>query len=173
MLFAAAAFALTSCNSDTDVEPGGTNVQDMAGVWDVTIDAVDEQGNLVYEDVFEMGVVNIYTYNNAANSSSVMWLDDRKEFWAFKVPVNINLQDQTFSVTDTNYDPTSYYNDTEGCGNITVTGGKIVKNGGKNLHDKPVDTIEFYVSFSDDNYPEKYGYAKYHVHGTRYTGFYE
>lgn len=170
LMFAAMSF-MTSCDSDTDIEAGGTAVEPMAGLWEVNIDAVDENGNVVYEDFFDP--IQLYTYNTSSNSSTQMWLDDKKGMWAFKFLVNIDLNTMTFHAASTNYDPSLTYSGEGEAGNATVEAGKIVKNGGLNIHEKPVDTIEFYISFDDDDYPSTYGFAKYHVHGTRYTGFYE
>lgn len=156
----------TACDVETNEKPGGTNIEKMCGYWDVTIDAVDENGELVFEDPFGMGEVSLYTYNNAANSTTQMWLDDREEFWNYKFLVDINYEAMTFSATERDYDAA-------GSGTAIVTDGKIVENGGLNLHDKPCDTIEFYISFSDDENAAQYGFAKYHIHGTRHTGFTE
>lgn len=171
MLMFAALSLTTSCDSDTDIEAGGTAVEPMAGLWEVSIDAVDEKGEVVYEDFFDP--IQLYTYNTASNSSTQMWIDDKGSMWAYKFLVNIDLNNMTFSAASTNYDPTLTYSDEGEAGNATVENGKITKDGGLNLHGKPVDAIEFTISFDDDSYPEKYGFAKYHVHGTRYSGFYE
>jgi len=57
--------------------------------------------------------------------------------------------------------------------NVTISKGKIVKDGGKQNNGSVADYIEFYVSFSDDPYPEKYGYSSYKVSGVRYSGLSE
>lgn len=171
MLMAATVFALTSCDSDTDIEAGGTAVQDMAGIWEVSVDAVDENGEVVIEDIFDP--YELYTYNTASNSATQMWFDDQSGMWAFKFLVNVDTKAMTFSTDSTNYDPTSTYGDTNEVGNAVVENGKITKGGALNIHGKPIDAIDFYISFDDDPYPAQYGYAKYHVHGSRYTGFYE
>lgn len=170
LMFAAMSF-LTSCDSDTDIEAGGTIVEPMAGLWEVNIDAVDENGKVVYEDFFDP--IQLYTYNTASNSSTQMWIDDKASMWAYKFLVNIDLDNMTFSSPSTNYDPTLAYSDEGEAGNAVLENGKIVKNGGLNIHGKPIDSIEFYISFDDDDYPSIYGFAKYHVHGIRYSGFYE
>ena len=56
---------------------------------------------------------------------------------------------------------------------MTITGGKIIKNGGVQNNGSKADYIEFYVSFSDDAYPAAYGYANYKVSGVRYSGLEE
>ena len=39
--------ALTSCDTETKEEPGGTAIEKMCGYWDVSYDAVDENGEIV------------------------------------------------------------------------------------------------------------------------------
>ena len=48
-------FGFTSCCVETNEEPGGTNVEKMAGRWNVMVDAVDESGNVVYKDPYHLG----------------------------------------------------------------------------------------------------------------------
>lgn len=163
----------TACDTETDEEPGGTPVEKMCGYWDVQYDAVDENGEVVFEDPFEAGTIAIYTYNTNDNSSTKMWIDDRLDdsFWNFKFLVDIDYAARTFSATNVVYEAGQY--EEEEPGTATLWNGKIVENGGKNLHGKPWDTIEFDISFSDDPYPEAYGYHHYHVYGLRHTGFTE
>jgi hypothetical protein len=54
-----------------------------------------------------------------------------------------------------------------------VTNGKILEGAGKNLHGAPTDSIAFEIAFSDDEYPEKYGFDHYLVTGTKHSGFTE
>ena len=42
----ALSFGFVSCSVDTNEEPGGTNVEKIAGRWNVTVDVVDESGNV-------------------------------------------------------------------------------------------------------------------------------
>ena len=53
----ALSFGFASCSVETDEKPGGTNVQKMAGLWDVQVDAVDENGNVLYEDPYGIGTI--------------------------------------------------------------------------------------------------------------------
>jgi hypothetical protein len=53
---------------------------------------------------------------------------------------------------------------------VTISGGKILPKAATNPHGTAADSIVFYVSFSDDEYPDLYGYAKYKISGYRYTG---
>lgn len=155
------AFGFTACDVETDIEPGGTNVEKMAGKWEVTIDVVDDAGNVLYEDPFGYGTVIMYTYNTAANTNTEMWLDDDGEFWAFKMKVDVNYANRTFDCATKDYDA-------KGTGQGTVTNGKVLEGAATNLHGMPNDSIVFNIAFSDDDY----GF-KYRISGQRYTGFYE
>lgn len=157
----ALSFGFVSCDTETNEEPGGTNVEKMAGRWDVMVDAVDENGNVLYEDPFDKGTITIMTYNTADNSSSQMWLDDNNKFWAFKMKVDIDYVTRTFSCPSRDYDA-------DGTGQAEVTGGKILENATKNLHGMPNDSIVFNIKFSDDD-----NGLIYRISGQRYTGFSE
>lgn len=180
----------TACDAETDEEPGGTNVQNMAGNWTVSVSQVDENGNLVYGpyDLFGIADVTLYTYNTAANTVTEMWIDDRGNFWDFKFRVPIDYAAGTFSATDIPYNPDMQeIADAKAAGTplidedgeelvaetATITDAKIMLGAGHNLHGLPTDSISFYISFSDDGYGAKYGYAKHLVTGTRYSGFTE
>ena len=69
VLFCAALF---SCEKE---DIGGTETESMAGDWYVTVEAVDENGNVVDPD-FNGKRVHMMTYNTAANSASEMYVDD-------------------------------------------------------------------------------------------------
>lgn len=164
-LMLAALFSFTACDVETDEEPGGTSVEKMAGFWMVTVDAVDEAGAVLGEDFFGMGRIQVNTYNTAANSATEMWIDDQGNFWNFKLKVNVDYPNRTFT-TNGAKDNTSY----EDC-QVTIDGGKILEGAGLTPSGMPADSIVFYISFSDDTYPQEYGFAKYKVSGFRYTGF--
>ena len=152
----------TACSVETDEEPGGTNIEKMCGYWDVMYYAVDASGNVL--DAWTDGT--IFTYNRADNGTTQMFIDDQKTYWAFQFLVDINYAARTFSATERDYDAA-------GTGTAVVTNGKIMEGAGKNLHGMPCDSIAFEISFSDDEYPEKYGFDHYLVTGTRHTGFTE
>jgi hypothetical protein len=159
--------ALTSCEKE---EVGGTATQDMAGDWYVTVDAVDANGDLVYsdEEFFGLGRIHVLTANTAANKAGEMILTDQGAFWGFSVKVSCDPQNLTFKTTTTEVNNLDFDEI-----NVSVTDGKIVKNGGVQNNGSVSDYIEFYINFSDDSYPEKYGFAKYHVYGVRYSGLVE
>lgn len=175
--------SFTACDVETDEKPGGTNIQDMCGNWDVTWYAVDASGNVL--DEWEYGT--IFTYNKADNGTTQMWIDDQGTYWQFQFLVNIDLAAKTFSA------PATYYSSdmediaaliasgvtTDGNGNpleagqAVITNGKIMPGAGKNLHGVPCDSISFEISFTDDPYPARYGFDHYRVEGTKYSGFTE
>ena len=148
---------MASCSKD---EIGGTATQNTAGKWYVTVDAVDDAGNVVYEDIFRLGRVNMLTYNTAANTPSEMIVDDLGNIWEFKVKVACDQQNLTFEANTTeNNNMVEGYEDI----NVPITDGKILPK----------------ANFSDDLQadgtptPEAYGFAKYRVSGVRYSGLEE
>ena len=154
--------SFTACDVETDEEPGGTNIEKMCGYWDVMWYAVDASGNIL--DEWTDGT--IYTYNKADNTTGQMWIDDRSTYWNFQFLVDIDYAAKTFRADTRDYDAA-------GSGTAVVTNGKILEGAGKNLHGAPCDSIAFEISFSDDDYPEKYGFDHYFVSGTKHTGFTE
>ena len=156
----ALSFGFVSCDVETDEEPGGTNVQKMAGRWEVTVDGYDTEGKL-YKDPYKMGVIEIRTYNTADNGITQMWLDDVNHFWQFKFKTNINYEARTFSNEAVDYDA-------DASGKAVVTNGKILEGAAKNLHGMPNDSIVFDIKFDDDDYE-----LVYRISGQRYTGFSE
>jgi hypothetical protein len=164
LLFAA---VLTSCEKE---EVGNTNAMPVAGQWYVTVDAADESGNLVegFEDLFGLGRHLLVTSNTAANTPNEMIIDDLGNFWTYRVKVTCDVNTLTFAsgsqtVPNLNGDPIE----------VTISNGKIVKDGGVQNNGSKADYIEFYVSFSDDDYPATYGYKNYKVSGIRYSGLAE
>lgn len=154
---------LTACEKD---EVGSTATEKVAGEWYVTVDLVNADGSLVYtgEEFFALGKFIVNTYNTAANVSNEMWVDDLGNFWDFKVKTQSDVNALTF-MTNGAVANTSY----EGC-DVTITEGKILPKAATTPHGTPADSIVFYVSFSDDDYPDKFGYDKYKISGYRYTG---
>ena len=164
MLFCA---VFTSCEKE---KVGNTETMAMAGQWYVTVDAADESGNVVegFEDLFGLGRHLLLTSNTAANSASEMMIDDLGNFWMYRVKVSCDINNLTFAtgsqtVENLNGDPIE----------VTISNGKIVKDGGVQNNGSKADYIEFYVSFSDDPYPATYGYKNYKVSGIRYSGLAE
>lgn len=151
---------LASCKKE---EIGGTATQEMAGQWSVTCDGF-ANGAVQDEDIYGMGNFLVFTSNTAANKPTEMYLTDDPDnkFWDFKCKIEVDLATLTFSAT--NADNLNYP-----C-KITVTGGKIVKNGTKTPSGMPADYIEFHVIFDDDDHVGA-DYDDLFFHGFRYTGF--
>lgn len=157
-------FGLAACDTETNEEAGGTNIEKMAGNWEVKMYGVDEDGNVTYEDPFGYGEWELYTYNTSSNSTTQMWLDDRNNLWAFKFLVDIDYKARTFSASERDYD-------SKGTGTAIVTDGKILENATLNTHGMPNDSIVFDIVFNDDDYREAGYWSKIRIAGHRYTGF--
>lgn len=156
-------FTFGSCDPETDEKAGGTAVEKMAGRWVVTVDAVDEDGNVIDENLLGKKI-DLNTYNTAANDADKMWLDDAA-FYGVKMKVNItDYKNGKFEATpNTSYNPS--YNE---AGNVEFLKGQVLYGQGKNLHGAPVDSICYTVKFSDDE-----DGLIYRVSGKRYSGFTE
>ena len=99
-----------------------------------------------------------------------MIVDDLGNFWQFKVKVATDQQALTFSTNTTeNNNLVADYEDI----NVQISGGTILPQAGHQNNGSPADSIVFYVSFSDDGYPAKYGFTNYKVSGVRYSGLEE
>ena len=158
----ALAWGFTACDVETDEEPGGTNIQNMCGNWEVLWYAIDADGN---EEPWTKGT--IYTYNMADNGTTLMWIDDQNTYLKFKFLVNINdLGAMTFSTDGVDYKG-------NGTSKAFVKNGQILLGQGKNLHGMPTDSIVFEIGLSEDTYPSRYGFDHYRVEGVRYGGFTE
>lgn len=157
---------VTSCSKD---EMGGTASESMAGQWYVSVDGVDENGEVIdgFEDFFYDGRQMILTYNTAANDGKELYVDDLNAIWEFKVRTQANVANGTFAtegaVANETYD---------GC-DVTITGGKILPKAGRQNNGSPADSIVFWITFSDDTYTARYGHSGYRVSGIRYSGLAE
>lgn len=152
----------TACEKD---EIGGAATEKMAGEWFVVADAVDSEGNVVFEDtdLFGIGYFHLDTYNTSSNSLTEMWINDNGNFWDFKARININFETMTFAAE--NADNQAYES------KVTIEDGKIILGAATTPSGMPADSIVFTVTFDDDPYPEAYGYYGYRVSGYRYSGF--
>lgn len=161
-----AGFSLSSCEKD---EIGGTATQEMAGDWYVTVTAVDDAGNTVYTDdeLFGLGKIHMLTFNTSSNAADKLYVYDEGNFWNFKVQTTCDQSNLTFATSGT------AKNESGDDIDVTISDGKIMKLAGKQNNGSAADSIVFYVSFSDDQYPAAYGYAKYKISGVRYSGLTE
>ena len=156
-------FTFVSCDPETDEKAGGTAVEKMAGRWVVTVDAVDEDGNVIDENLLGKKI-DLNTYNTAANDADKMWLDDAA-FYGVKMKVNItDYKNGKFEATpNTSYNPSD-----DEAGNVEFLKGQVLYGQGKNIHGAPVDSICYTVKFSDDD-----NALIYRISGKRYSGFTE
>ena len=85
----------------------------------------------------------------------------------------VSYKDGTYEGTSSVFTNDDGTEDGNGYGvvTLTITDGKIIEGGALNLHGKPNDSIDFYISFTDDYDGPDYGWTKWHVHGQRHTGF--
>ncbi len=156
-------FTFGSCDPETDEKAGGTAVEKMAGRWVVTVDAVDEDGNVIDKNLLGKKI-DLNTYNTAANDADKMWLDDAA-FYGVKMKVNVtDYNAGKFEATpNTSYNPSD-----DEAGNVEFLKGQVLYGQGKNLHGAPVDSICYTVKFSDDD-----NALIYRISGKRYSGFTE
>ena len=156
-------FTFVSCDPETDEKAGGTAVEKMAGHWVVTVDAVDEDGNVIDKNLLGKKI-DLNTYNTAANDADKMWLDDAA-FYGVKMKVNVtDYNAGKFEATpNTSYNPSD-----DEAGNVEFLKGQVLYGQGKNIHGAPVDSICYTVKFSDDD-----NALIYRISGKRYSGFTE
>jgi len=154
------AFAI-SFQSCEKYQPGGTEVQDMAGDWWVTYEYESSPG--VWEPA-QAGHFTLTTYNTAANKSTEMWVNDNGKFWNFKSVVTVDYGAKTFLTKDS-VSTNSTSATTE---KAIFSNGKVLKGAAKSPSATVVDSIVFYVAFNDDSTP-----TVYKVSGFRKTGFSE
>ena len=160
LLAALAPMAFTGCD-DSDVDPGGTAVQDMAGQWDVSLYDVNADGTTGEEEA----PFTLTTYNTASNTTDAMWISGLEDYSKYKLnfqtKMPINYSAKTFEGT------VDRLQGSKEDGQITIKNGKILPGAATNLHGKPNDSIVFDIVYSND--PT----TTYRVSGQRYTGFTE
>ena len=139
--------AFTSCQKE---EIGGTATESLAGEW-YLMASVD--GSPIY------GPFHLLTYNTSANNPNEIWIDDKSNFYEFKVKGTGDINTLTFSAANAQ---NQYYDCT-----VNITNGKIIKNGGTQNNGSPADLLMMDVEFSDD--PG----TIYHLEGVRYSGLEE
>ncbi len=154
MLCVGAVFS--SCEKD---EIGGTATEALAGEWQLTVDLVDDAGNVLMTDPYGMGVILGITYNTTDNVPDKMYVSDLGNFWDDKVVVNCDCNALTFS-SDGDVQNESY-----DC-MVNIEGGKMLPGAATTPSGMPADSLVYYVSFSDDE-PD----TRYKVSGYRRTGF--
>ncbi|MFR9523391.1 MAG: lipid-binding protein [Rikenellaceae bacterium] len=183
VLMAAALVSLTSCSVYTDVEAGGTAVEDMAGTWTVTISqCVDEYYAMIgagddpdlmncsevelealeWEDMFGEGNQEMLTSNTAANVNTEMLFIDN--YWGATFKCAIDYAALTFECAETEvYD---------GC-TAFIKYGKIERDNVVTPSGRTVDSITAYIYYSDYAYWMGYDFTVLKISGYRYTGYTE
>src|SRR5690606_34339586 len=131
-IFIISQFLFISCEKE---EIGGTATQKMAGEWYVKVVAIDDNGDVVYEDedLFGLGYFHLDTYNSAANIPTEMWINDNGNFWDFKAKIKVDLDAMTFHAEDVQneaYDS-----------RLTITDGKILLGAATTPSGMPADSI--------------------------------
>lgn len=135
--------SFVSCEEDDPVaEESGLVLEEMLGTWvvDMTWDG----------DFYDHNTIT--TYNTGGNDADAMWIDDLEHGWGLKAKVDVNQDAMTFSGTDLEE---LHYGVT-----VTITEGKIIKNGATTPSGAVVDSIYFKAEFSDipGEIWEYYGY---------------
>lgn len=155
LLLASLAFTVVACDDDT--EPGGTAIEKMAGDWWVTVNAIIDGEEV--EDPYGAGHIQMSTYNTASNSNTEMWLDDLNNFGEYKLKVNVNYAERTFSTPD-------FVNNVIYESKVKISDGKVLENAATTPSGMPADSIVYMVQFDNDE-----NGLTYKVSGFRRTGF--
>ena len=174
---------LTSCEMD-DPEVEYTAVAPMSGEWYVRWDVQDSTG--AWEQITDY--THIMTSSTAANSPTEMWIGDLfgdprnlastavGSFWTFQVRANVDLGSMTFNANDKSVAVVGAKPATPTVPaqapvpydiNVTITDGKIIKDGSTPPSGATTDSIFFQAEFGDD--PG----TKYRAYGYKRTGFLE
>ncbi|WP_439879665.1 lipid-binding protein [Pontibacter sp. MBLB2868] len=145
---------MSACEKDAP-EVKYTATYPVSGEWWVTYKVETDPG--VFEDVEKAGYTPLLTYNTAANKSDAIWVDDQGNFRDFKIKSGLDVASRSFSVKDAI--------NTASDNNVSITEGKVIKDGGVSKTKIKTDSIYFKAEFSDE--PG----TIYHVSGHRRTGF--
>ncbi len=157
LIITALCFSLYSC--DNEVEPGGTQVQNLAGDWYVRLLFDDGSGN--WTDGYDIGYYRLETYNTAANLATEMFVDDNNT-WPMKGKVKVDVSGLSFK---TDGDTENYYLSQGVAYPFKVNDGKVFPKGGTALSGTVTDSICMHVEYSDD--PG----TVYRICGIKRTGF--
>lgn len=158
-----------SCEKD---EVENTATVATAGEWTIHVSCVDANGEVLDPDWFGDGEYTIVTCNTASNVPGKMWLiDDICYYYPYMIEVNVDQGSLTFNADEAEniYGETDY-----GGASVTVTDGKIIKDGATDKIGHTTDYIEFYISFSPDALAEYLpAGCRLKITGFRTTGFHE
>jgi len=160
-IVAAAALMFVSCEK----EPiGGTAVEKLSGQWYVSVQGLNTDGSVLYEDedLFGLGKFVLITYNTAANDLDSIWIQDVDgAFWDFKVKAHCDINAGTFEIAG---GPDQQHGIS-----VDITNGKILRGAAKTPSGMPADSITMDILFGDDTYAGVY-YDRLRITGHRYTG---
>ncbi len=149
------AVGFTSCDMKDNYENEMSKVVDASGEWyvqyGISLDTLDVDG---------LGHLELLTYNTAADDNT-MWITDNGKFWDYKVKVDVDVENLTFSGDAASVVPS--YNI-----NIKITNGKIFKGVKLMPSGAYTDSISFNIVFEDDA-----AATTYLATGYRHTGFSE
>ncbi|PWH84272.1 hypothetical protein DIS18_06980 [Algibacter marinivivus] len=126
-----------SCDEGGEPDPGGTNVQDIAGDWWAV--ALNPGGATT---AFGGDYVQFSTYNTAANDNT-FWVDDHNNWMQLKARVTLNADRLTFQSEPNT--PELYTDET-----VTITNGLITRDVFTTESNTLVDQITFNAEFSWD-----------------------
>lgn len=123
-----------------------TSIGYLAGTWDVTLDAIDADGNLIWNDAefYQLGQVQIRTYSAGQQVKDSLWLEDVDgAIWNFRVKIGCDIDSGTLSLEDGE-------NRTRQTG-VHIEQGRIIKDAARLADGTTTDSIYLYILFSDDN----------------------
>lgn len=165
-----AALSVWACSPYTDLEPGGTAVQDLCGTWVVDVyvslgeymgavdlDLRDKQGLDTVSDWANWidGTGIIRTYNTANNDKDSLWFHD------------ITVANKQFKVGAA-YDKLTFSSDTvlssDAALKAVLRYGQVMKGAATTRRGQQADSIITYIKYSNRPYTFKFS-------GYRYTGF--
>lgn len=155
LLLTSLTFTFMACENET--EPGGTAIEKMAGDWWITVNTIVDGKEI--NDPLGIGHLKMSTYNTASNSETEMWLDDLGNFRKYKLKVNVNYAERTFSTQ-------GFVENVTSKSKVKITDGKVLEKAATTPSGMPADSIVYLVQFDDDD-----AGLTYKVSGFRRTGF--
>jgi Lipid-binding putative hydrolase len=152
-------FSFVSCEEELEIWESSTAPLD--GNWELRYDH-----SYYGIDPFGAGRMEHITFNTAENDGDSIWLDDKGNFWPYKVKVPCNINNLTFGTEDTLI---SVYDGIQ----VLIRNGVIVKNA-ITLPSKTVaDSIYYEVWFEDLQGSTGIAGDTLFVSGYRMSGFAE
>ena len=163
-LIAVILLAVVSCGK---LEVGGTATQEFAGQWSVVCYAVDENGEVLYEDPFDElldGTLMALTYNTMQDYPDSIFVQC-SSYFKFKALVHVNSEGKFGEAADKDLENLAVTS-----GTVKIWDGEILKGAAKTPSGMPADSIRFNCLASSDTYAGTV-YDHLVFAGYRYTGF--